>query len=216
MSPISKIDDNSTIEDKIRITSKYIDIYTLTRVLIGKAITQSTIRYSIYELVKSVRNLETKNLKDRLLNELEKLISRPNSPFYILHKMDNWGFFHYLFARLLYQVDGNDKTFDSLLRSRKQSSLVLYKFFGVDEVLEGDSEAIWSLHVDSVAGHCLVYRYDLDTINSKKGIKRLQYLLKQNYMPEMNGIETNSIIEFISIRDNRLRSQIDDLLRFDL
>jgi hypothetical protein len=82
----------------------------------------------MYELVKSVRNLETKPLKERLTNELEKLDIKPYSPLSILHRMDNWGFYHYLFARLLYRQNP-ENDFSSLLRSKKQNSLILYKFF---------------------------------------------------------------------------------------
>lgn len=213
ISPISKIDDSSTIDDKIKISAKFIDIYTLTRVIIGKAITQSTIRYSMYELVKSVRNLDTKPLKERLSSELEKLGIKPYSPLSILHKMDNWGFYHYLFARLLYK-NNSDNDFSTLLRSKKQNSLILYKFFDLDDKPEGIEEISWQMNFNSVAGHCLVRRYDLETIESKKGIKLLNYLVKQGYMPEMIGYESEDIIDFIGTRDHRLRELITDLLKF--
>lgn len=215
LAPLSKLEDPTIVSRKLNIISKFIDIYTISRVLSSRAITQSSIRYSMYELVKSIRNLDIEKLKERLEKELEKFANKPYSPFLILHKMDNWGFCHYLFARLLFNQDKSNK-FESLLRSRKQSSLVLYKFFGNDEFLEGDNETIWSSYVDSVAGHCLVYRYDVEVINSKRGFNRIKYLLKQNYMPEMSGIEVDSIIDFISIRDIRLREQINDLLKFEL
>jgi hypothetical protein len=65
-----------------------------------------------------------------------------------------------------------------------------------------------------VAGHCLVRRFDLEVINSKKGIKRIQHLVDQGYMPEMGGFETDDIFEFINARDERLREQIDEILEF--
>jgi hypothetical protein len=214
ISPISKIDDRKIIDDKIKLTSKFIDIFTLTRVIIGKAITQSTIRYSMYELVKAVRNLEIKQLKDRLNSELEKLDIKPYSPLSILHRMDNWGFYHYLFARLLYRQNP-ENDFSSLLRSKKQNSLILYKFFDIEDKPNETDDISWQLHFNSVAGHCLVRRYDLENISTKKGIKLLNYLVKQGYMPEMLGIETDSIIEFISLRDNLLREHINVLLTFE-
>jgi uncharacterized protein with ParB-like and HNH nuclease domain len=213
ISPISKIDDSKVIDDKIKLTAKFIDIFTLTRVIIGKAITQSTIRYSMYELVKSVRNLETKPLKERLTNELEKLDIKPFSPLSILHRMDNWGFYHYLFARLLYRQN-TENDFSSLLRSKKQNSLILYKFFELEDKPNDIEDISWQLHFNSVAGHCLVRRYDLENITTKKGIKLLNYLVKQGYMPEMVGYESDNIVDFISTRDHRLRELIDDILKF--
>lgn len=213
ISPISKIDDSKVIDEKIKLTAKFIDIFTLTRVIIGKAITQSTIRYSMYELVKSVRNLETKSLKERLNSELEKLDVQQYSPLSILHRMDNWGFYHYLFARLLYK-ENPENDFSSLLRSKKQNSLILYKFFELEDKPNDIEDISWQLHVNSVAGHCLVRRYDLEKIITKKGIKLLNYLVKQGYMPEMFGYESDNILDFISTRDHRLRKLIDDILKF--
>jgi uncharacterized protein with ParB-like and HNH nuclease domain len=213
ISPISKIDDTTVIEDKIKLTAKFIDIYTLTRAIIGKAITQSSIRYSMYELVKSVRNLETKALRAKLYSELEKLGSKPYSPLSILHRMDNWGFYHYMFARLLYS-NNQEYDFSTLLRSKKQNSLILYKFFDLEDKPDDIEEISWQMNFNSVAGHCLVRRYDLEKISSKKGIKLLNYLVKQGYMPEMIGYESDSIIDFIGTRDHRLRELIDDILKF--
>lgn len=213
ISPITKNDDEFSIEEKIRIVSKFIDVYTIIRVMIGKAITQSSIRYSMYDLVKSVRDLDSSPLKERLASELERIGIKPYSPLSILHRMDNWGFYHYLFARLQYNKD-KELDFATLLRSKKQNSLILFKLFDLDDKPENMEESSWLLNIDSVAGHCLVRRYDLETIHTKKGIKRLKYLMKQNYMPEMNEIEIENLENFITIRDQRLRESIDALLLF--
>lgn len=213
ISPISKIDGTSTIDDKIKICAKFIDIYTLTRVIIGKAITQSTIRYSMYDLVKAIRNLDVKSLKERLSLELEKLEIKPYSPLSILHQMDNWGFYHYLFARLLYKQNP-ENDFNSLLRSKRQNSLILHRFFDSDDRPDEIGEIPWQMTFKSVAGYCLVRRYDLEAIASKKEMKLLNYLVKQGYMPEMNGYETDSVTDFIGARDQRLRELVDNILKF--
>jgi uncharacterized protein with ParB-like and HNH nuclease domain len=213
ISPISKIDDSAKIDEKIKLTAKFIDIYTLTRVIIGKAITQSSIRYSIYELVKAVRNLEANHLKEKLSLEIDKIYNKQNSPLSILHRMDNWGFYHYLFARLLYYQDP-ESGFSSFLRSKKQNSFILYKYFDLEDKPLDVEEISWQMNFNSVAGHCLVRRYDLEKIETKKGIKRLNYLVKQGYMPEMIGFESDNIIDFVGTRDNRLRELIDDILEF--
>lgn len=214
MSPISKIDDWEIVGEKIKLTAKFIDIFTLTRVILGKAITQSTIRYSMYELVKATRNLEIDQLKIRLNSELEKLDVRLLPLINTLHRMDNWGFYHYLFARLLYRQNPYNN-FSSLLRSKRQSSLVLFKIFGIEDKPDELAEFTWQLYCESVAGHCLVRRFDLENIASKKGIKRLNYLVNQQYMPEMNGKEFDNIADFIGKRDSELRNLINDLLQFE-
>ncbi len=212
ISPISKKDKNEVIDKKIKLVGKFIDVFTIVRVLVGRAITQSTIRYSMYELIKSTRNLDEQDLKIKLRIELERLL-KTISPFTILHKMDNWGFYHYLFARIIYNNNSNFE-FGSLLRSKKQSSLILYKFFDFEERPEDINETLWNLNTNSVAGHCLVKRHDIEKIHAKKGMKRLEYLIKQNYLPEMIGFETESIVEFITDRDNKLREEINSLIQF--
>jgi hypothetical protein len=127
--------------------------------------------------------------------------------------MDNWGFYHYLFARLLYKQNSENE-FSSLLRSKKQNSFILYKFFESKDKPNDIEDISWQLHFNSVAGYCLVKRYDLETITPKKGIKLLNYLVKQGYMPEMLGYEGDDIVDFISIRDHRLRELIGDILKF--
>jgi uncharacterized protein with ParB-like and HNH nuclease domain len=66
ISPISKIDEYDVIKEKINLVGKFIDIYANNRTIQGKAITQSSIRYSIYELVKSIRNADLITLKEKL------------------------------------------------------------------------------------------------------------------------------------------------------
>jgi uncharacterized protein with ParB-like and HNH nuclease domain len=212
ISPISKIDQHEVIDNKIKLVGKFIDIFTIVRVLVGRAITQSTIRYSMYELIRSVRNLEEQSLKLKLNTEIEKL-SKSNSPFTTLHKMDNWGFYHYLFARLIF-TKNKKLEFNQLLRSKKQSSLILYKFFDFEEKPDDISETLWNLNTNSVAGHCLVKRYDIEKIHSKKGIERLYYLVEQDYLPEMIGFKSESLIEFITERDKKIRDQISLLIQF--
>ena len=213
ISPISKLDEILVVDAKIKLTGKFVDVYTLSRVMMGRAITQSTIRGPIYELVKVIRNLSVDALKVRLLTEINQLLENMDSPFTTLHRMDNWGFYHYLLARMLYLQD-KSLDFESLQRSKKQNSLILYRIFELEEKPEEVDEYLWTQHIGSVAGHCLVRRNDMDTITSKRGIKRLQYLTRQGYLPEMEGIEITEITDFISSRDQRLRENIDKLISF--
>ena len=57
LSPISKIDDIDTIDRKIKIVNKFIDVFTNFRSLQSKTITQSTIRNYIYDLIKEIEIL---------------------------------------------------------------------------------------------------------------------------------------------------------------
>jgi len=206
ISPITKLDKVDIVEAKIRTVGKFIDIYTNLRTISGKAVTQSSIRNAIYDIVKNIRNVELNVLKEKLELELDKSIDKL-SAFSILHRMDNWGYYHYFFARVIFELGVEVEDFSELLRSRKQSSFVLLKIFSDEEIESGADETMWNIHVNSVAGFCLVRRYDLENIYSKKAVKRINYLIKEGYIPEMEGysVAEAGITSFINNRDIKLR-----------
>ncbi|GAA3928292.1 DUF262 domain-containing protein [Chitinophaga oryziterrae] len=219
LSPVTKLDDEDVVVKKINIIGKFIDIYINSRTLTGKAITQSSIRYSMYELIKSIRDTNVKELQERLAVELEKSWEKIYSPFSVLHRMDNWGYYHYFFARILLAMGIEVEDFSELMRSRKQSSLVLFQIWEDDEIESDVDEITWDINIKSVAGHCLVRRFDLDIINSKNDpIKRVNYLIKQGYLPEMNDYvianDRDEIIKFIGYRDEKLRELTNEIWSF--
>jgi len=214
LAPITKIDDDEVIHKKIAAVGKFIDIYTNKRVLFGKAITQSSIRYSMYDLVKTVRNLQLSELIDVLGDEIlrstdEKIIGMP-----VLNPMDNWGYYHYFYARILYHLDSTEIDFKELLRSRKQSSYILVSLFDFEEIQEGASDISIELHIKSVAAHCLIKRYDYyqyfdDKLNP---IDRLNTLISEGYFPEMKNekkVKKGYLTEFITRRDEKIRELIE-------
>lgn len=215
LAPISKIDDFNIILKKFYTVNKFIDAFVNIRTITGKAITQSSIRYSMYELVKGIRNFDEGSLKEKLNIELQKL-PKIELAFSPLNTMDNWGYYHYFFARIIYHVKNDVDDFATLLRNRKQSSFVLLRIFEADDVEDGFEQTHWNAHISSVAGYCLVKRYDLDEIYRRKSIKRVKYLMKQGYLPEMgeHNIEEGNIPEFITKRDEIIRNIIRKIWSF--
>ena len=216
ISPISKLDDDDTIDEKNRIISRFIDVYINIRTLTGKAITQSSIRNSMYELIKNIRNSNIDDLELILSSELSKSQNKPDSAFAIFHKMDNWGYYHYFFARVLFEISDKTENFSDLLRSKKQSSFVLVRMFSSEEIEDGIEIGTWEFMINSVAGYCLIKRYEHETVFSKHTKAKLQYLIKMGFLPEMNGFEykDHSIADFINERDDVLRELVDKIWDF--
>jgi len=85
MSSVNKLDNEETIQEKLRAVSTFIDILIVTRAINYKGSSQSFLRYIIYILVKDIRNKSVEELrtilKDRLLsskesiNEIDKFFS---------------------------------------------------------------------------------------------------------------------------------------------
>jgi uncharacterized protein with ParB-like and HNH nuclease domain len=211
LSPVSKIDDEQTIYQKIILVNKYIDVFVQNRIVQGKSITQTSIRNTIYELTKTIRNVEVEKLKSELSDALDK----STYSFPHLHSMDNWGYYHYFFARILNRL-GNDEDFCDLQRSRKQKSYVLVKLFQFDEIPNETDELNWFTLIDTVAGHCLIRRYDMHDVFSKKPVARIKFLQKQGYLPEMKNIDYNNddLISFIKIRDYKIKELADEIWCF--
>lgn len=211
LSPISKVENHDVIDEKIKLIGTFTDVYINTRTLTGKSISQTGIRNSIYELVKNIRDLDYLSLKNALNTALEDIDTLPS-----LFVMNNWGYFHYFYSRIIYHFDTSDD-FRELQRSRKQKSYILIKIF--DELDKPDSidDIRWQSFINSVANFCLIRRYDFEDTFKKKGINRIKFLIKQKYLPEMNEVEINndwSLTDFIGSRDNKLRELIDEIWKF--
>lgn len=212
ISPISKIDDESIIQEKILLVNKFIDIYTNFRVLSNKSITQSSIRYYIYDLIKDLRNNELNNLIETLKSRVLDIYLKEDG-YQQLQFMNNWGYYHYFFARIINHFN-SEEDFSQLIRNRKQSSYVLLRIFEFDDKPSDIDEIFWNSHIHSVAGHCLVRRWDLDKINSKRSLNRLKYLIKQGYLPEIHEYEITTELNFINDRDQILKNLVNEVWSF--
>lgn len=200
MSAVLKTDSEEEINNKIGIVAQYIDRLANIRTLSHKSITQSSIRNLIYENVKGIRSLNATALQAYFDNEIERgqggdqILER-------LQQMNNWGYFHYFFARLLYSLTDGEEDFKELLRSRKQTSYVLFQIFR-DEDLDPDENPAIVAYLNSVANFCLVRRKDANELDALDNNERIKKLLKRNYLPEMeDGYKFTSMIEFIQERD---------------
>ena len=105
MAPISKMDDEAVINEKLNIVSRFIDIYTAYRSFNGSSITQSAIRYFMFVLVKEIRNKSVNDLSNILRHELLKMAENLSS----LNTFDtysaNYKFIRYVFARIVYHIE---------------------------------------------------------------------------------------------------------------
>lgn len=202
--PISKIDDSETIKKKLLLINKFVDIFTNFRVLSNKSITQSSIRYYIYDLIKELRNVDLENLKSIIYSRIEDIYIKDG--FKHLQTMNNWGYYHYFFARIKYFFCNDYDNFQELIRSKKQSSYVLQRIFEENEIESFDSNSSFNPYFDSVSNFCLIRRYHLEEFKSKRNLNtKLNFLKNNNYLPELETLEHGSSIDFIIYRDIKLK-----------
>lgn len=73
MASICKVDEPETIKDKIEQVNLFVDSFINIRTLSARSVTQSTIRDTIYDLVKEIRNLSTEELVEVLKTKYKPL-----------------------------------------------------------------------------------------------------------------------------------------------
>lgn len=214
LSPISKIDDEKIIDEKLNLVNKFIDTYTVNRSIMGKSITQSSIRNYMYDLIREIRNEDSETLEKIFEIKLQEQ-KESNQVFSSLQPMNNWGFYHYFFARIFdYLNVQKTNNFENLMRSRKQSSLILVPIFYSEDLLNDNfDETYISVHLGSVANYTLIKRYDSDKFFRTKANKRIDFLLKNNYLPELKNvdIENSDIMEFLITRDQVIKKIYDSI-----
>lgn len=213
LAPINKADSIDIISEKYLIVNKFLDNYTNIRMLCNRAITQSSIRHYFYDLIKETRNNSIENLSRVLNKESDKL--REIKLTTSLFNIDNWGYYHYFYARINYsfKIIKDEFNFTELLRSKKQSSFVLVQIFRKEELSTYSEDSIVTGLENTIGNHCLIRRYEIDEFSSKQTRHKISFLYKRNYLPEIDEetSKNGNITDFIDIRNKTLNSLIEKI-----
>ena len=70
MAPISKVDSEGDIDEKLKIVNMFIDSYVNIRTMCHKTITQSSIRDDVFDMIKEVRECNKSTLRDIIGNKM--------------------------------------------------------------------------------------------------------------------------------------------------
>ena len=206
MSPLSVLDSESTIQDKFLVVNKFVDCFINRRQLSFKSINQSSVRNYIYELVKKIRELNVEELINTLNSEKEKLAAADC----VLSSAQGYSqqYLHYFYARNLLDINPERK-FQTLLRTRKQTSFVLLQIFSHEECqlpeLLSNTYPSWG-----VTNYCLIRRNDLDNIPIDLQ-ERIDWLRDRGYLPEINQLEYVTPKNFMEQRFEVLYKSVDKI-----
>ena len=205
MAPISKIDREEVINEKINIVSSFIDRLANIRTLQNRAITQTSLRNTIYELVKKCRNIGSIQLNEILQEELNKVVEK-NDVYRFLKEMNNGNYYHYFYARIWNYLNC-ELQFGELLRSRKQTSYVLIPMFNErDFTGSPEMETYTFMLVNSVANYCLMHRREAKEYEKFASTKdKMDYLLQNGEFPELDNIGATTPQALIEARDSALQ-----------
>lgn len=183
MASVSKDDGEDDIDRKLDMVNCFVDSYINIRTLSHKTITQSSIRYSIYDMIKEIRGVSIEKLGIVLREKYKNLrdLFEASVPGYLFSF--NGSYMHYFLSRELYDKD-NTVLFDTLLRSRKRDSYVIARIFELD-MLDEPTKAVVQPIYDSLANFCLIRRYDYYNLSTLNLQTRLAQLSK--YLPELDN-----------------------------
>lgn len=186
LASISKSDDENTINSKIKTVANFIDIFTVTRTLYGRSITQSTIRYFIYSLVKEIRNKSVDEIRnifiDRIVSGGETI---DKIETYEGHSYDR-KFLHYLLARIIYYTEEkymkNNVIFEDLMAGRKRNRYVLTPLMRPiydDYRSDFDSEDEFNSTYKSIGNFTLMPNQESQHFSSISSIHKLDSILDE-------------------------------------
>lgn len=105
LAPIRSDDDRDIVERKIRLVSKFLDIFIARRIVNRKAIYRSAVEYTMFNLVKDIRDLDVLELADILktnANDMDETFDAVSN-FY-MHQQ-NKSKVHHLLARITSHIE---------------------------------------------------------------------------------------------------------------
>lgn len=98
-------DDETTIEQKVDFVSRYIETFTVRRAVNYKKFGASSIKYTMFNMIKLIRDNDTKTLGTNLSNEIERIPETWDGiTDFSLHQM-NGKFVKHLLSRVCSHVD---------------------------------------------------------------------------------------------------------------
>lgn len=197
LSAVSKIDDTNTIDQKIRTIGRFIERYSNIRLLQSKSISQPVIRNAVYDLVKSIRNVDYETLSELLNAELEKLYPAQDTSHL---KISNTQYLKYLMARIMHRIysdNGETLCLDVFMPSRRKNAYVLC---AIQE--ENTEDNIEALDYNEIANFVLISRVDVESFKKLRCVwERVEFIRDKRYTPEVSK-EVNGIEQFFETRRN--------------
>lgn len=211
MSPITIIDDPETIDQKINFCISFLDSFAVYRLLLNLAITQSSIDYAINKLIKEIRDCTQDELKTTFKGQIE------NYKFKFLKEVDYVKFdasnSKYILSRL-FKNRHKDIPFEYIYFQRRKDSYTLYHFFTFNDVdieVHKIPKGLKDIFMESLCSCVIVPRHLTPELDSLNIIKRIQYLIKNGYLPEfenINDFDPNNLKDFFLKRNKRIKEQI--------
>jgi hypothetical protein len=121
LAPLRVEDDEETIMRKLRLVSSYLDIYIARRIVNSKRLSYSTLSYTMFNLVKRIRDLDVVELAEELKKQLSDMWETFDAaPNFSMNQQNKWRV-RYLLARITHYIEresGVESSFHTYVSSQ--------------------------------------------------------------------------------------------------
>jgi len=105
MAPIKITDDESTINKKLALVSRFLEMFIIFRPVNYRTLSYSSIRYSMFTLVKKIRDKSVPELVQILKNEVSNFDEGLNGMEDLILRVQNKRFIHFMLARITRHIE---------------------------------------------------------------------------------------------------------------
>ena len=107
LAPLKSSDSNVVINEKLNAVARFVETYTVRRSINFRKFGQSSIRYTFFNTIKSIRNLELDELKSTLHQKLQEMSEDFDGVLNFRLHQQNKKFVKHLLSRITAYVDQN-------------------------------------------------------------------------------------------------------------
>ena len=189
LAPLNIKDNKETAYEKISVVARYIESFTVRRAVNFKRFSSSSIRYTMYSLVKEVRGKELSELKGILsdkLNKMEQTLKGVSE--FCLHGQ-NGHFARFLLSRItawVEQQSGKDTSFSTYFESSGKKKPHQIEHIWADKFDrhkdEFDQEQDFRAYRNRIGGLVLLPQGTNQSFGSRTYEEKLPHYLKDNLL----------------------------------
>lgn len=191
LAPLTIKDDQETIDRKIRLVSGYVDIFIARRAVNFRTLDYSAIVYTMFNLMKEIRELDVPSLASRLKTKVDEMSEtfEGGVPYFRLNQRSK-RFVHHILARITYHIEAQSHMETDFVR---YVSRELKKPFEIEHIWsnkyeqhadEFANEEAFSIHRSRIGGLLLLPKDINQSLGDTPYSEKQRHYIKQNLLAQ--------------------------------
>lgn len=190
LAPLKTEDSDSVINQKLNIVARFIETFVVRRSVNFRKFASSSIRYTMYTLVKEIRRKNTPELKNILQSKLEEMEEKLDGiQTFRLHGQ-NGRFVKFLLSRMtafIEQEAGINSTFEKYYQNKKGKPYEIEHIWAdkfINHRDEFEQETEFQEFRNRLGGLILLPRGTNQSFNSKPYSEKLPHYIRENLLAQ--------------------------------